>query len=134
MRRRGGCVGLRILTIGAALCGALIGSRPAGAADICPSHPIRVMVGFAAGGVADITIRMVGQRLSERLGQAVVIDNRPGAGGIIATEAAASAVPDGYTLLLLTNGTAITQSLFKSLPFNAATDFAPISLLGQFDI
>jgi tripartite-type tricarboxylate transporter receptor subunit TctC len=133
MRRRGG-VGLRFLVIGAALCCALIAPLPAGAADAYPSRPIRVMVGFAAGGVADITIRMVGQRLSERLGQAVVIDNRPGAGGIIATEAAASAVPDGYTLLLLTNGTAITQSLFKSLPFNAATDFAPISLLGQFDI
>jgi tripartite-type tricarboxylate transporter receptor subunit TctC len=127
-------VGLRILTIGAALCGALIGSRPAGAADIYPSHPIRVMVGFAAGGNADITIRVVGQRLSERLGQPVVIDNRPSAGGIIATETAASAPPDGYTLLLLTNGTAITQSLFRSLPFNAATDFAPISLLGQFDV
>jgi tripartite-type tricarboxylate transporter receptor subunit TctC len=115
--------------------GLALGSwHPAAAADAYPSRPIRVLVGFAAGGVADITIRMVGQHLSERLGQAVVIDNRPGAGGIIATEAAATAPPDGYTLMLLTNGTAITQSLFKSLPFNAATDFAPISLLGQFDI
>jgi tripartite-type tricarboxylate transporter receptor subunit TctC len=127
-------MGLRFLAFGAALCGALIGPRPAGAADEYPSRPIRVMVGFAAGGVADITIRMVGQHLSERLGQAVVVDNRPGAGGIIATEAAASATPDGYTLLLVTNGTAITQSLFKTLPFDAAADFAAISLIGQFDI
>jgi len=127
-------VGLRCLAIGAALCGALIGPRLAGAADAYPSRPIRVMVGFAAGGAADITIRLVGQRLGERLGQAVVVDNRPSAGGIIATEAAASAPPDGYTLLLVTNGTAITQSLFKSLPFDAATDFAAISLLGQFDL
>src|SRR5271163_774619 len=102
MRRPGGCVGLRFLAIAAALCGALIGPLPA-AADAYPSRPIRILVGFAAGGVADITIRMVGQHLSERLGQAVVIDNRPGAGGIIATEAAASATPDGYTLLLVTN-------------------------------
>jgi tripartite-type tricarboxylate transporter receptor subunit TctC len=127
-------VSLRCLAIWAALCGALIEPRPAGAADAYPSRPIRVMVGFAAGGVADITIRMVGQHLSERLGQAVVVDNRPSAGGIIATEAAASAPPDGYTLLLVTNGTAITQSLFKTLPFDAATDFAAISLIGQFDI
>jgi tripartite-type tricarboxylate transporter receptor subunit TctC len=127
-------VGLRCLAVGAALCGALIMPRPAGAADAYPSRPIRVMVGFAAGGVADITIRMVGQHLSERLGQAVVVDNRPSAGGIIATEAAASAPPDGYTLLLVTNGTAITQSLFKTLPFDAATDFAAISLIGQFDV
>jgi len=127
-------VGLRCLAVGAALCGALIMPRSAGAADAYPSRPIRVMVGFAAGGVADITIRMVGQHLSERLGQAVVVDNRPSAGGIIATEAAASAPPDGYTLLLVTNGTAITQSLFKTLPFDAATDFAAISLIGQFDV
>src|SRR5271155_78634 len=96
IRRLGERVDLRILAIGAALCSALIGSQPAGADDAYPSHPIRVMVGFAAGGNADITIRVVGQRLSERLGQPVVIDNRPSAGGIIATETAASAPPDGY--------------------------------------
>jgi len=126
-RRRFGWLGL----IGA---GALAAALPARAADPYPQRSIRILVGFAAGGTADISVRVVGQRLSERLGQPVVVDNRPSAGGVIATEAAATAPPDGYTLLLLTNGTAISQSLFKTLPFNAATDFAPISMLGQFDV
>ncbi len=116
--------------IGAAL--SLAGA--AASAETYPARPIRVLVGFAAGGVADLTVRVVGQRLGERLGQAVVVDNRPSAGGVIATEAGAGAPPDGYTLLLMTNGTAISQSLFKTLPYNAATDFAPISMLGQFGV
>ena len=125
-----------LLLTGLALLGTLAIGRPAGAgeADAWPTRPLRVMVGFGAGGVADITIRTVGQRLSERLGQAVVIENRPSAGGILAAEAAATAAPDGYTLFLLTNGTAISQSLFKSLPYDAVADFAPISLIGRFDI
>jgi tripartite-type tricarboxylate transporter receptor subunit TctC len=108
--------------------------QPAAAADPYPARPIRIIVGFGAGGVADLTVRVVGQRLGERLGQSVVIDNRPSAGGVIATEAAAGAPPDGYTLYLLTNGITISQSLFKTLSFNVATDFAPISLIGQFDV
>src|SRR5258708_1461408 len=129
----GGDVGLtRWFTVAIGL--ALASPHPAAAADSYPSRPLRVIVGFGAGGVADLTSRVVGQRLAERLGQAVVIDNRPGAGGVIATEVAANAPPDGYTLYLLTNGIAISQSLFKTLPFNVATDFAPISMIGQFDI
>ncbi len=108
--------------------------QPAIAADAYPMRPIRLIVGFGAGGVADLTVRVVGQRLGERLGQTIVVDNRPSAGGVLAAEAAAGAPPDGYTLYLLTNGTAISQSLFKSLPYNVETDFAPISLLGQFGV
>jgi tripartite-type tricarboxylate transporter receptor subunit TctC len=137
MRHRRRIVGPRhLLLTGLVLLGTLAIGRPAGAADpdAWPTRPIRVMVGFGAGGVADITIRAVGQRLSERLGQAVVIENRPSAGGILAAEAAATAAPDGYTLFLLTNGTAISQSLFKTLPYDAIADFAPISLIGRFDI
>ncbi len=119
--------------IGLALSALVIAAQPA-MAESYPSRPIRLIVGFGAGGVADLTVRLVGQRLGERLGQAVVIDNRPSAGGVIAAEAAAGAAPDGYTLYLLTNGIAISQSLFKNLSFNVATDFAPISLIGQFDV
>jgi tripartite-type tricarboxylate transporter receptor subunit TctC len=99
-----------------------------------PSKPLRIVVPFGAGGVADLTARAVAQKLSENLGQPVVIDNRPGAGGIVAGEMVAKAAPDGHTLLLMSNGTAVSAGLFKSLPFNPRTDFAPISLLGLFDI
>ena len=103
-------------------------------AQAWPDRPIRLVVGFAPGGVADVTARTVAQKLSEQLGQQVVIDNRPSAGGIVAAEAVAKAAPDGYTLLLLTNGNAVTASLFKSLPYDTLAAFAPVSLLGTFDV
>ncbi|MFY9185232.1 MAG: tripartite tricarboxylate transporter substrate binding protein [Limnohabitans sp.] len=99
-----------------------------------PTKPLRIVVPFGAGGVADLTARAVAQKLSENLGQAVIIDNRPGAGGIVAGELVAKAPADGHTLLLMSNGTAVSAGLFKSLPFNPRTDFAPVSLLGLFDI
>jgi tripartite-type tricarboxylate transporter receptor subunit TctC len=99
-----------------------------------PSKPLRIVVPFGAGGVADLTARAVAQQLSANLGQPIVIDNRPGAGGIVAAELVAKAEPDGHTLLLMSNGTAVSAGLFKSLPFNPRTDFAPVSLLGLFDI
>ena len=99
-----------------------------------PSKPIRIVVPFGAGGVADVTARTVGQKLSDSLGQPVLIDNKPGAGGIAAGEMVAKAEPDGHTLLLISNGTAVSAGLFKSLPFDTLRDFAPISTLGYFDI
>lgn len=99
-----------------------------------PHKPIKIIVPFGAGGVADLTARAVAQKLSENLGQPVLIDNRPGAGGIVAGEIVAKAEPDGHTLLLMSNGTAVSAGLFKALPFNPRTDFAPISLLGLFDM
>lgn len=99
-----------------------------------PSKPIRIVVPFGAGGVADLTARAVGQKLSENLGQPVVIDNRPGAGGVVAGEIVAKAEPDGHTLLLMSNGTAVSAGMFKTLPYNTRTDFAPVSLLGLFDM
>ena len=99
-----------------------------------PSKTVRIVVPFGAGGVADLTARTVGQKLSESLGQPVVIDNKPGAGGVAAGDAVAKAEPDGYTLLLMSNGTAVSTGLFKSLPFDAVRDFAPISTLATFDI
>jgi tripartite-type tricarboxylate transporter receptor subunit TctC len=105
-----------------------------GAQSTFPSKPLKIVVPFGAGGVADLTARAVAQKLSENLGQSVVIDNRPSAGGIVAGEAVARAEPDGHTLLLMSNGTAVSAGLFKSLPFNPRTDFAPVSLLGLFDM
>jgi tripartite-type tricarboxylate transporter receptor subunit TctC len=99
-----------------------------------PGKPIRIVVPFGAGGVADLTARAVGQKLGEQIGQGVIIDNRPGAGGVTAGDAVAHADPDGTTLLLMSNGTAVSAGLFTKLPFDAQKDFAPISLLGSFDI
>lgn len=99
-----------------------------------PSRPVRIVVPFGAGGVADLTARAVGQKLSETLGQPVIIDNRPGAGGIAAGEAVARAEPDGHTLLLISNGTAVSAGLFKALPFDTLRDFAPVATLASFDI
>jgi tripartite-type tricarboxylate transporter receptor subunit TctC len=99
-----------------------------------PSRPIRVVVPFNAGGVADLTARTVGEALSARLPQSVVIENRPGAGGVAAGELVARAEPDGHTLLLMSNGTAVSAGLFKQLPFDAQKDFAPVSLIGLFDL
>lgn len=99
-----------------------------------PSKPIRIVVPFGAGGVADLTARAIGQKLSENLGQPVVIDNRPGAGGVVAGELVAKAEPDGHTLLLMSNATAVSAGMFKALPYNTRTDFATVSLLGLFDM
>jgi len=88
----------------------------------------------AAGGAADITARTVAQKLSEVLGQAVVIENKPSAGGIVAGELVARADPDGHTLLLISSGTAVSAGLFKSLPFDTLKDFAPVSKLATFDL
>lgn len=121
--------------LAAAAFGALLGfgPRPASAQAAYPARPVKIIVPFAAGGVADITVRVVAEKLGDKLGQRFVIENMAGAGGVVAARAAIGAAPDGYTLALLTNGTAISVPLFKSLPFDPVRDFAPISLLGQFD-
>jgi tripartite-type tricarboxylate transporter receptor subunit TctC len=84
--------------------------------------------------VGDLTARAVATGLAARLGQPVVIDNRPGAGGVVAADAVARAEPDGHTLFLMSNGTAVTASLFKALPYDTLADFTPVSTLGVFDI
>ena len=99
-----------------------------------PTKPIRIIVGFGPGGVADLTCRVVAQKLSAQLGQQVLIENRPSAGGIVAADAVAKAAPDGYTMLLLSNGNAVSASLFKTLPYDAVADFAPVATLGTFDL
>ncbi len=99
-----------------------------------PARPLKIVVPFGAGGVADLTARTVAQQLSQSLGQPVVIENRPGAGGVAASEAVARAAPDGHTLLLMSNASAISATLFRSLPYDTVRDFAPVSTLGFFDI
>ncbi|SMC30736.1 Bug family tripartite tricarboxylate transporter substrate binding protein [Polynucleobacter kasalickyi] len=99
-----------------------------------PLKPIKIVVPFGPGGIADLTARVVGQKLSVKLGQSVVIENRPSAGGIVAGEMVAKSEPDGYTLLLMSNGTAVSSAIFQKLPFDPVKDFEPISTLGYFDI
>ena len=96
-----------------------------------PSRPIRLLVPFAPGGGNDIIARVVGQKLSESWAQQVVIDNRPGAGGNVAGEMAARAVPDGYTLFQYNIANAIAVSLYRRLGYDPARDFAPITLIGS---
>jgi tripartite-type tricarboxylate transporter receptor subunit TctC len=97
------------------------------AADHYPTRPVRIIAGFAAGGGVDITARLIGQWLTEHLGQSFVVENRPGAGGNIGTEAVVSAAPDGYTLLLATVPNAVNASLYETLNFNFIRDIAPVA-------
>jgi tripartite-type tricarboxylate transporter receptor subunit TctC len=112
-----------------------IGSAfPAGAQSVYPNRPIRIVVPFGAGGFADITVRLLGEKLAQRANAQVVIENRPGAGGIVAATAVTSSAPDGYTLFVFSSGIALSKSLLKSMPFDPATAFAPISTMAQFDL
>ncbi|MEQ1659729.1 MAG: tripartite tricarboxylate transporter substrate binding protein [Hylemonella sp.] len=106
----------------------------AGWAQSFPSKPLKIIVPFGAGGVADLTARTVGQKLSQTLGQPVVIENKPGAGGVGAADTVAKSAPDGYTLLLMSNASAVTATLFNKLPYDTVKDFTPVSTLGFFDI
>jgi tripartite-type tricarboxylate transporter receptor subunit TctC len=98
-----------------------------------PTKAVRIVVPFAAGGVADITARIVAERLGDKLGSRFYVENQPGAGGIAAARTVISSPPDGHTLALLSNGTAVSVSLFNKLPFDPLKDFTPISSLGFFD-
>ena len=99
-----------------------------------PTRPVSLIVPYAAGGVADVGMRILGDKLSDRLKQAFVIENRPGAGGVAAAQAGATATPDGYTLLMTGNNTAIAESLFNKLPYNVLKDFDSISTAAFFDV
>jgi tripartite-type tricarboxylate transporter receptor subunit TctC len=100
------------------------GSAPA---QTYPNRAIRIIVPFAAGGAVDAIARLLGNKLSEQLGQPVVVENRAGAGGNLAPDALAKAAPDGYTILLTTNGLAISPSLYRTLPFDVHKDFVPVT-------
>jgi tripartite-type tricarboxylate transporter receptor subunit TctC len=113
---------------------ALVGFAPQASAQAgYPNRPVRIVVPLAAGGVGDTTARIIAEKLGDKLGQRFYVENQPGAGGIAAARTVISSAPDGYTLALLTNGTAISVSLFEKLPFDPLKDFAPVSSLGFFD-
>jgi len=111
----------------AAGAGALLAPSRIARAQAYPARPVRVIVPFGPAGATDITARLIGQWLSERLGQQFVIENRPGAGGNIATEAVVRAAPDGYTLLYVTTANASNATLYDKLNFNFVRDIAPVA-------
>ncbi|HET9403800.1 MAG TPA: tripartite tricarboxylate transporter substrate binding protein [Burkholderiales bacterium] len=119
----------RVACAALVLCCAAAG---AASAQTYPARPIRILLPFGPGGVTDITARLLAQRLTDSLKQQVIIDNRPGAGGIVATELARKAEPDGHTIMWLTTGHALAVAMFKSLPYDPVKDFRPVSTVGFF--
>jgi len=107
---------------------------PLAAAQDYPSKPVRIIVPFAAGGPADVYARFIAQRLQESMGQTFIVDDRPGAGSIIGTDAVAKSPPDGYTLLLMSNTHTVNESLIPSKPFQLMRDFVPIAPINSSDL
>jgi tripartite-type tricarboxylate transporter receptor subunit TctC len=104
------------------------------AAQDYPTKPVRIIVPFAAGGPADVYARFLAQRLQEALGQTFIVDDRPGAGSIIGTDAVAKSAPDGYTLLLMSNTHTVNESLIATKPFQLMRDFTPIAAINSSDL
>jgi tripartite-type tricarboxylate transporter receptor subunit TctC len=113
---------------------ALPASARSAPAQAYPTRPVRLIVGYSAGGTADIVARIIAQRLTERLGQPVVVENKPGATTNIATQAVIGAAPDGHTLLYVTAANATNASLYASLPFNFMRDIVPVAGLVEFTL
>src|SRR6202795_1505906 len=118
------------IRIFSAIVSLLAATGMASAQDAFPSRPVHILVPFAPGGAVDIVARTLGEDLSKRWGQAVVVENRPGAGGVVASEAAAKAAPDGYTLIIVATGHALNPYLYAKLPYDTFNDFTPLSLIG----
>ena len=118
------------LFVGAALALCAPGAR----AQAYPTHPVRVIVPFAPGGPADVYARFVASKLQESMGQTFIVDNRPGAGSIIGTDAVAKAPADGYTLLLMSNAHTVNESLFPNKPFRLMRDFVPVAPINFSDL
>jgi tripartite-type tricarboxylate transporter receptor subunit TctC len=120
---------------GAALGVAILALSASGAAAVdYPSRPIKIIVPFAAGGPADIYARLVAQRLGESMKQAFIVEDRPGGGSLLGTEAVAKSAPDGYTLLLMSNTHTVNESLFTKKPFDLMRDFVPIAPINYSDL
>jgi putative tricarboxylic transport membrane protein len=118
----------------AAACQAgLSRAASAQAADGYPNRPVQLIIAYGPGTVGDVSMRILADKLTNTLGRSFVVENRPGAAGVIAAKAAVMAAPDGYTLLLTGNSYAISTAWFKSVPYDALKDFAPISIVASFD-
>ena len=112
---------------------AALGAAPAFAQDY-PTKPVKIIVPFAAGGPADVYARFLGQRLSDALGQPFVVEDRPGAGSLIGTDAVAKSAPDGYTLLMMSNTQTVNESLIPNKPYQLMRDFAPVAPINYSDL
>ena len=127
-------VGIRSIWLAIAIAVTTAGVPPAARAQSdYPNRPVQLIIAYGAGTIGDVSMRILAEKLSNKLGKNFVVENRPGAAGVIAAKAAALAVPDGYTLVLLGNSYAISTALFKSLPYDVVKDFAPISAVATFD-
>src|SRR5262245_27665255 len=124
----------RTFSASALAAAAALGMPRAARAQAYPTRPVRLILPFGAGGVADATSRLAADKLGDILKQRFVVENMPGPGGINAARAMITAQPDGYTLRLITNGTAISQAIYKQFPFDLVKDLAPISALGNFEL
>jgi tripartite-type tricarboxylate transporter receptor subunit TctC len=123
-----------MLLLAASLVGLMAPAEEAFAQANYPSRPVRVVLPYGPGGVADVTMRLIANRLSEKLNQQFVIENRPGAAGVVAAKSVSGSAPDGYTLFMTGNGSAISASLFKAPPYDIAKDFTPVAILAQFEM
>ena len=120
-----------MIKAGAFLTAALVLTSPAARAQTYPSRQITLIVPFAAGGSNDVVGRAIGKKLSEAWGQPVIVENRPGAGGMIGTSAVAAAPPDGYTLLLISSTFTINPAIKKNMPFDTGKDFTPVAFIAR---
>ena len=121
---------VRFQLLAATTAAIILGMTPLHAAD-WPERPVRVVIGFGAGGGTDIIGRIIAEPLSEKLGQPVVIENRPGAGGTIGADSVAKAEPDGYTMLMMNNGHGVAAAMYSSLPYHPIDDFEPVSMVAS---
>jgi tripartite-type tricarboxylate transporter receptor subunit TctC len=117
----------------AAAVAVMLGVSGSAVAQEFPSRPVKLIIGFGAGGLGDTAGRAIAQELSTTLGKPVIVENMPGAGGSLAASTAARSAPDGHTMLWVSGQNAIAPSMFKSLPYNWATDLAPVAPVGKFD-
>ncbi|HEX5213227.1 MAG TPA: tripartite tricarboxylate transporter substrate binding protein [Pseudolabrys sp.] len=120
---------MTIITRLFAVCAGLLIAGSAGAAGQYPDHPVRIVVGFAAGGPTDVIARLVAERLSASLGQQFYVEDKPGAGSNIASAEVAKAAPDGYTLTVISTGFMVNMSLYAHVPYDAIKDFTPVTMV-----
>ncbi len=123
----------RRLVLGAAISAPTLAAPTVARAQALFNRPVRIVIGFAAGGAGDITLRMLTAQMQAELGQPVVVDNRPGAGGIVSAEAVARAAPDGHTAYFLTTSNMAAPAFYRTLPFDVARDFTPVGRMVWYD-